>query len=262
LYTHSTGSLVEVPDAVDDTSTYHTLRVDMGGIPTVIDVYLDGERRIHHIDTNTRFPEGLVGLANGMTRARYDDVLIATVPLMDPIAYNGDFESGTASDIAPWIKWRASSSATEVQWLHLMGAGQTGRNGTAGLRDTVPNLAKVFDAGVRRAVPGAKPDRKYAVEGWVRCSHPVGERQFAMLGIDPTGQVTDEKASTIRWANVPADLSFYTRVQTPYVQSTEGRISVWFRARNTEQRVVWMDVDDIAILDAPFDQRDGQMGLY
>jgi hypothetical protein len=241
-----TPSVEIAPGAVADTSVYHDLRVDVGGVPMQVDAYVDGERVIHYFDMDVAFPQGFVALETGKSNSTFDDVRITNRARITPEAENGDFEAGDIANATPWMEWQAATS-NSVSHVYERSGANTGRNGSVGLRVTTNWPSLPFNAGIRRSIAGARPGIQYQVEAWIRCNTSAGGNLWGQIGIDPTGQVEDEDASTIEWSDTPATTGEYVRVFTPGVMTDSGRIALWFRAGTNSTIDLSVDVDDIVL---------------
>lgn len=243
LYSAAVGI---APGVVADTSLFHDLRVDAGGVPMQVDVYVDGERVIHYFDMYFAFPQGFVALEAGKSNCTFDDIRITNTTRIVPEVENSDFEAGGIADATPWIKWQAAGS-NPVSWTWERSGAKTGRNGTVGLRLSTTAGSTPFDGGIRRAIPGALPNVQYSLEAWVRINTSAPGDVWGKIGIDPTGQVEDEDAPTIEWGETPNSAGEYMQVLTPGVMTDSGRIAVWFRGGTDSSIDLSVDVDDIVL---------------
>ncbi len=80
VYLQSEGSVVKQPNVVEDTSTWHRLKVTCRGTPTRIEVEVDGEPRASWTDPKARFSKGFTALASGKADCAFDNLSITVLP--------------------------------------------------------------------------------------------------------------------------------------------------------------------------------------
>jgi hypothetical protein len=101
---------------------------------------------------------------------------------------------------------------------------------------------------VQRAVE-LRHSETYRLVAHVRCSWPVDADRHCLVGVDPTGQTEDPRASTIVWKVAPAVHGTFVEVVSDPIRPVDSSLSVWLRARNLAA-TPWpftADFDDVAL---------------
>ena len=93
---------------------------------------------------------------------------------------------------------------------------------------------KKSDGGFVQQVTGLSRGETYRLSGKVRSTWPASDRHQCYVGLDPTGQIDDPKASTIVWSLFPERHGVFLDFASDPIRPTEkGAISVWLRGRTT-----------------------------
>lgn len=108
---------------------------------------------------------------------------------------------------------------------------------------------KTVDGGYVQAAEGLSRAETYRLSARLRCSWPVDNRHQCLVGLDPTGQTSDARAATIRWAVLPFVYGVFEDYTSPPLRPVGKSISVWLRARTTYAKGLpfQADFDDVAL---------------
>ncbi|MDZ4819538.1 MAG: hypothetical protein SGJ20_11250 [Planctomycetota bacterium] len=171
---------------------------------------------------------------------------------------NGDMEKGTAG------KAKANNSELEG-WTRFATIPETVARWTTDRENQDNHIAQVrlagytnqpIDGGFVQKVEGLSHLENYRASGKVRCTWPIMDRYQCYVGVDPTGQTDDPKASTIKWTMMPdvhgvwvPYLSDPIRPAWDKEKKVQPAISVWLRgkAKSTEQLEYRADFDDFSL---------------
>ena len=123
-----------------------------------------------------------------------------------------------------------------------------GRNHFLRLTSGKPD-GKAIDGGWVRRVGSLDRRQTYRLFARVRCSWIVDDKRRCLVGIDPTGQVTDGRAATIVWASLPHVHGTWVPYRGDPVRPKDETISIWLRARAEPSPVAPFraDFDDLAL---------------
>jgi hypothetical protein len=87
------------------------------------------------------------------------------------------------------------------------------------------------DGGFVERVEGLSRAETYRLLGRVRSNWPADADRHCLVGIDPTGQVEDARATTIEWTVLPALHGAFVEMKTEPVRPRAEALSVWLRGR-------------------------------
>jgi hypothetical protein len=106
-----------------------------------------------------------------------------------------------------------------------------------------------FDALLVQRVAGLSPSDAYHLAGQVRSSWIACQDHQCLVGVDPTGQIDDPAAATIRWTSLPDLHGVWTGYDSGPWRPRGAVASVWLRARSTGQGEASLeaDFDDLAV---------------
>ncbi|MBN1125735.1 MAG: hypothetical protein JXA82_12065 [Sedimentisphaerales bacterium] len=105
------------------------------------------------------------------------------------------------------------------------------------------------DGGLVQKVSNLSTLETYRLKGMVRSTWPIDEKHACLVGYDPTGQVVDANADTIRWTNLPGVHGIFVAYRSEPIRPTNDSVSVWLRGRTTltEEYRFEVDFDDFSL---------------